>query len=140
VTLDNPLEAECVRAEFVTEERDNPLVPGVVLTITGSGLWCRHPTSPQYVVFLSYSERRPQQEPSRLDDTLRNEAEGVWKSVAFVPLPRPELPPDARVISPAPGVPPDRASYSGRWSGTFDTGVEDVLLVEEVRADDELYI
>jgi len=137
---DDSLKVECVRIEFVTEERDNPLIPGVVLTITGSGLYCRHPSSPEYLVFLSYSERRPQQEPSRLDDALRNEAEAAWKSVAFVPLPRPELPPDARVIRPAPDVPADRAGFSGKWSGTFDNGIQALVLVEQVLADEAVLV
>jgi hypothetical protein len=140
VTDDTTLGFECVRFENVSEQRDPPLASGAVLTLTVDGLYCRHPLSPRYLVQLSYSERHPQKQPSRLDDALRREAEGVLRSVAFVALPRAGLPPDARVIPPAPSVPRDRAALSGKWSGTLDDGVDHILLVEEVRMDDAVVV
>jgi hypothetical protein len=140
VASDNALDVECVRFESVSEERDNPLVPGV-LTLTGYGVFCRHPFSPRYLFHLSYSERYPQKEPSRLDDVVRAEAEAVLKSVVFAPFPKAELPPDARVVPPAPNVPSAQAAYSGKWTGTFDgNGVDHLLLVEEVHANDAVVV
>ena len=133
-------EVECVRSEAVSEERNNPRFPGVVFTLTWDHVFCRHPFSPRHLVFVGYSERYPQTEPSRLDDALRNEVEGILRSFAFTAFPRAELPTDIRVIPPAPSVSRDRASFSGRWSGTWDNGVDHTLLVEEVRAEDAVVV
>jgi hypothetical protein len=140
VVPEQSLGAECVRVASLSEERDNPMSPSAVLALSIEGVYCRHPLSPRFLFLFSYSERHPKTEASRLDVTLRSEVEAVLRSVVFSAFPRAELPADARVTPPDPGVPGDRASFSGRWSGTLDSGLDHILVVEQVRADEALVI
>jgi hypothetical protein len=46
------------------------------------------------------------------------------------------LPSDLRLVPPAPGLPPQRAALSGRWSGIWNDGSgSHVLIVEEILGD-----
>jgi hypothetical protein len=140
VTPGMKLGAECVRTETIAEERDNPVSPGALLTLTIDGVYCRHPHSPHSLVHLSYSERRQKSAPSHVSAALRNEAEAVLQSVLFVAFPRAEVPADARVTPPEPTVPSERAKFSGRWSGTLDNGIDHALVAEQVYADDAMLL
>jgi hypothetical protein len=108
--------------------------------MTGVSVWCRHPTSPRHLFLLSSSERHPEGEPAKADEALRAETEGVLRSVAFSAFPAASLPPDTRVLLPGPGVPPDRARFSGTWVGLLDNGVEHALQVEDVRGDEAVVV
>lgn len=44
------------------------------------------------------------------------------------------LPPDIKIVAPDPGVPPQRAAYLGKWTGTWDGILPTVLVVERVTA------
>ena len=83
---DERLGTDCVRSEVVNEERDNPNYPGIVFLITGSIVTCRHPLSPDTVVVVGYSDRRPVDAASMLNDAVRNEIEWSVKSLEFLPV------------------------------------------------------
>jgi hypothetical protein len=44
------------------------------------------------------------------------------------------LPPDIKIAAPDPDVPPQRAAYLGKWTGTWDGILPTVLVVERVTA------
>lgn len=48
-----------------------------------------------------------------------------------VRLPVP-MPPDLAIIPPGPGVPPERAAFSGVWVGRWDSVQDTVLTVQEI--------
>jgi len=75
----------CVQYEMEQEERNNPLVPGAVLTITTHGFLCRHPYSQDFVTQAAYSERYIRGRKSFLDETLKRESEMFLDDVMFTP-------------------------------------------------------
>ncbi len=80
------LDADCVRAEYVMEERDNPGAPDTVLILVSDGPVCHHPTAREYVVMMGISERyeRGQQIDPNLFERLKSEyAEPLFRSLEF---------------------------------------------------------
>lgn len=78
---------DCVRIRIDFEERNNPVNPGAVLSLSDTGYVCRHPLSPGHYVWVTISERRLLGSPSLLDDSLRAEGERTLKSILFLPAP-----------------------------------------------------
>lgn len=76
-------ETDCARFEAAFEERNNPHAPGVVFLETGGGKFCRNPLAPEYIVMVSWSERRPVGHESMLDDRLRAECAHAIDSLRF---------------------------------------------------------
>jgi|APFre7841882724_1041349.scaffolds.fasta_scaffold38527_2 hypothetical protein len=83
---DERLRTDCVRSEAINEERDNPNYPGIVFLITGSIVTCRHPFSPDTVVVVGYSDRRPVDTTSILDEVVRKEVEWSVNSLELFPV------------------------------------------------------
>jgi len=85
---DAELNTDCVRVETVTEERSSPYYPaGKVLLITARGKVCRHALSPGYLVSVICSERRPNDVPPLMDETLAKECTHTVDSLKFLPIP-----------------------------------------------------
>jgi hypothetical protein len=45
----------------------------------------------------------------------------------------PPLPKDINIISPSPDLPKETAVFSGKWKGTWGSGLDTILVVEEIR-------
>jgi len=86
--MGNIMDTDCVRYDMVQEERNNPIAPEAVLTLTVHGFTCRHPSSPKVAIGAWCSERYPQGEQSLLDETLQQECESFLKHVLLKPLGR----------------------------------------------------
>lgn len=85
-SMSDAIGSECVRYDFLQEERDNPIAPQVVLNVTAHGFLCRHPSSSTFLIDAQCSERYPQGEKSALDESLRQECESFQRSVVLKPL------------------------------------------------------
>lgn len=70
----------CADFRFGLEERDNPAFPGVTLVATNRGFACLEPAG-RFMFEAFYSERRPQDAPSVLDEVIRGEAEGFLADI-----------------------------------------------------------
>ncbi len=80
------LDADCVRIEYIMEERGNPRAPNKVLILVVDGPACRHPTAPDYLVVMGISERyeKGEQIDPNVFDRLKIEyAEPFFKSLEF---------------------------------------------------------
>jgi hypothetical protein len=77
---------DCVRVSATNEERDNPNYPGKVFFISGKMSFCRHPLAPEMVVLVGYSERRPTDLSSMIDEAVFKECEDSLNSLRFLPL------------------------------------------------------
>ena len=80
------LDADCVRYEYVMEERDNPHVPDIVLILTDHGVICHHLSAPDYLVWMSLSERYErgnQIDPSLFQKLKSQEAGPFFESLKF---------------------------------------------------------
>lgn len=77
---------DCVRVSATNEERDNPNYPGKVFLISGMMSFCRHPSEPKMVVLVGYSERRPTDLSSMIDEAVLKECEDSMNSLRFLPL------------------------------------------------------
>jgi hypothetical protein len=42
------------------------------------------------------------------------------------------LPNDINIVPPAPNLPKEIAAFSGKWEGTWDSGLDSILVVEEI--------
>jgi len=78
--------AECVRADAVQEERNNRLMPGVVLVLVSHALDCLHPQSSEYVVSVSYVERYVKGQEPFTAEALETEGEQFMRSAVFYPV------------------------------------------------------
>ena len=79
-------DADCVRYEYVMEERDNPHVPDIVLILTDHGVICHHPNAPDYLVMMSLNERYElgeQIDPNLFQKLKSQEAEPFFESLEF---------------------------------------------------------
>ena len=72
---------------YIVTRRDPVMLEGaqVVLEFSTEGFFCRHPLDRRRVVSGLFQERRLAGTPSRLDDVLRDEAQGALQSVRFLP-------------------------------------------------------
>ena len=82
----NAMGTDCVRYEFVEEERGNPITPETVFILTAHGFQCRHPSSPRVVINAGCSERYPQGEQSIWDESLKQECESFLRGVVLKPF------------------------------------------------------
>ena len=86
---DTSLGAECVRFDYVAEERDNPNAPGLVLVVVNrDNFLCRHPSAQNPIlVMIGASERYVQGTVSEplLTESLRPEWEVFVRSLQFIP-------------------------------------------------------
>jgi hypothetical protein len=88
VARDTSLGAECVRFDYVVEERNNPNVRGLVLVLVNREFLCRHPSAqPPILVIIGASERYLQGTVSEppLIESLRPEWEVFVRSLQFMP-------------------------------------------------------
>ncbi|MEY4138169.1 MAG: hypothetical protein RLZZ371_351 [Pseudomonadota bacterium] len=76
---------DCIKFESSIEQSNSPVYPGEVLLMEGKGIICRHPTSPDYMVTSTFSERRKLGRNSVMNDELWNEIEHSMRSVRFTP-------------------------------------------------------
>ncbi len=79
-------DAVCVGYDFVMEERDNPHAPDIVLIVTDHGVICQHPNAPDYLVWMSLSERYErgnQIDPSLFQKLKSQEAGPFFESLKF---------------------------------------------------------
>lgn len=81
-------DTDCIRFDVVMEEHNNPMAlnRGQVLLLSYHGMVCRHPSSDEFTLTAVFSERRPKEQASLLDEALRQEAEHSLKSIRFTPL------------------------------------------------------
>jgi hypothetical protein len=86
VHLDTSRGVECVRVDVVTEERNHPQHPGVVLVQATHTLDCLHPQNTEYLVSVGYSERHPQGQPPFSAETVQAEGESFIRSTTFTPV------------------------------------------------------
>ena len=84
--FDTELNTDCIRISSSSEERGNLGRAGEVLLMSIAGKACRHPSSQVHYVQVTYSERRPRNDPPLMDDALRNECEGIIDSLKFMPI------------------------------------------------------
>jgi hypothetical protein len=88
VVVDSSLGAPCVRSSSVTEERDNPRARGGVFVLEEPDNYvCLHPTSPEELIVLGYSERyiKGRHPGPRFVETLRSELEPFMRGIRFDP-------------------------------------------------------
>lgn len=79
-------ETDCIKFESSIEQSNSPVYPGEVLLMEGKGIICRHPTSPEYLVTSTFSERRRLGRDSVMNDELWKEVEHSMTSVRFTPV------------------------------------------------------
>lgn len=79
--------AVCTRYRYVAKQRNHPQLPEVILLMTSGGFFCRHPYSQRLIINGVYSERRPSERQSVLDESLMKEAEDFFQTVDFSPIP-----------------------------------------------------
>lgn len=100
-------ETDCVRYDQVVEERDNPKVPGAILTITAHGFICRNRYSPDWLIWAFYSERYIPGEKVDVGPSFEREGQIFLDSIVFAPPPKqvgPNRVPGERRIKCTPGV------------------------------------
>lgn len=81
------LDADCVRYEYVMEERNNPRAPGTVFILNDFGAVCHHPAAKDYLVVMGISERYErgrQIDPSLFDRLKGRDAEPFLNSLKFM--------------------------------------------------------
>lgn len=81
-----PQESYCALYDFVFEEKNNPHAPDTILVGYEHGFMCLQAISPKLIVHAAYSERRPQNESSILDETLKREVEDFLGNVVYLPF------------------------------------------------------
>jgi hypothetical protein len=79
-------DTDCIKFESSIEQSNSHLFPGEVLLMEGKGIVCRHPTSPDYLVTSTFSERRKLGRDSVMNDELWKEVEHSMTSVRFTPM------------------------------------------------------
>ncbi|MFZ2124415.1 MAG: hypothetical protein WA012_16675 [Rhodoferax sp.] len=79
-------DTDCMKFESSIEQSNSPVHPGEVLLIEGKGIVCRHPTSPDYLVTSTFSERRKLGRDTVMNDELWKEVEHSMSSVRFTPM------------------------------------------------------
>lgn len=79
-------DTDCIKFESSIEQTNSPVYPGEVLLMEGKGVICRHPTSPDYLVTSTFSERRKLGSDSVMNDELWKEVEHSMTSVHFIPM------------------------------------------------------
>jgi len=77
---------ECIRYTMSREQPEKLDGKRVVFRWDVEGYFCRHPTSPMIAVTGLFQERRLLDTPSMLNETLRDEAEQVLKSIRFMQI------------------------------------------------------
>ncbi len=80
-------ETDCVQIDQVVEERDNPLLPGSILTITANGFICRNTYSPDWFIHAYYSERYIPGKKVDSGKSFERESEIFLKTVVLTPPP-----------------------------------------------------
>ena len=81
--FDPAFPAWCVRYLSKTQDRAAPYSIGRVLLVEHTGVTCLHPTIPDLVVDIGYSERG---RPAEISMELRMEGESFMRSLKFSPL------------------------------------------------------
>lgn len=81
-----PQESYCALYDFVFEEKNNPHATDTVLVGYQHGFMCLQSISPKLIIHAAYSERRPQNESSILDETLKREVEDFLGNVVYLPF------------------------------------------------------
>lgn len=61
------------------------------------------------------------------DVTFVREASNITKPTKAIPLPH-----DMKIVPADPGLPPEIKNFSGKWKGTWDSGRDCILIVEEI--------
>ncbi len=79
-------DTDCIKFENSIEQTNSPVHPGEALLMDGKGIVCRHPTSPEYMVTSTFSERRKLGSDSVMNDELWKEVEHSMGSVRFTPM------------------------------------------------------
>ena len=80
--FDPAFPAWCVRYRAKTQDRAAPFAIGRALLLEHVGVTCRHPTIPDLVVDVGYSERG---RPAEISAELREEGESFMRSLKFTP-------------------------------------------------------
>jgi hypothetical protein len=80
--FDPAFPAWCVRYRAKTQDRAAPFSVGRVLLFEHIGVTCLHPTIPELVVDVGYSERG---RPAEISVELRGEGESFMRSLKFTP-------------------------------------------------------
>ena len=83
------LDADCVSYRSLFEERNNPKFPGVILNERDHAIICLIPKSPDYAVYMLWSERYEpgnQADPEYFDRIDKDDAERFFKSLKITPL------------------------------------------------------
>lgn len=78
--IDASVAPYCARYHLKTEDRRAPGASGLPLIMVSYGVACMHPTVPQLLINVGYSERG---KPAELDPELRAEGDSVVRSLKF---------------------------------------------------------